>query len=785
MLQLRALGALSLRREHGGEVGAVLAQPKRIALLLHLAIHGGLHRRDHLLGLFWADSDEARARAALSQALHYLRRSLGSGVIVSRGKDEVGVDPTRLWCDVVDFDQAVESGDPEGLRAALRLYRGDLLPGFHLSDAAEFERWLERERQRLRRRAAEAGWSLAGRAASEGRLAEALIDGRQALELSDYSEERLRWMIDLLDRAGDPAAALALYGEVAERLAEEYELEPTARTREMISALRARAASDESQTRDRTLTSAPDGSVPAPPADAAGPTASPRRAGHWIPFAAVAAGVLAVVGGAGLLLPGTQVPAAEQQADAPSAAFSRVAVLPFANFSRAPDEAYLADAVTAELISRLSRLRDLRVIALTSVMVYRDSTKSVADIGRDLRVRTIVEGSVLTFGDSVRIGVRIIDAVSEEPVWSRDYDAHSGEALALQRRIAEEVAVALKVETRPAAERWWASTQPDAVAYDAYQRGRSLLGRIDGPSLLQALEHFRAAVERDSTLAPAWSGLAQAYNQLAADALLAAGEAYPLARLAAERALRLDDELAEAHAALATVRSGYDWDARGAEAHFRRALELDPSHAEAYRAYANHLRNLGRFGEALEILRKAQDLDPQSPLPVLEEGILLYMWGRHDPAIAVAQRLLREHPQSHRAWFLLAMIRTEKRELSAALAALEESDPEALRPNTRALRGYILAKMGRIEESRRILDDLDESWPGSPTSAFHKAVIHIGLGEHQRALDLLEAAADERSTLARLIKVEPKMEALRSHPRFESLLHRLGLHAADVEEERT
>lgn len=241
MIKLHTLGRLSLTGPDGHEILSVLAQPKRGAVLTYMALATprGFHRRDTLLGLFWPDLDQEHARGALSQALSFLRRSLGD-VIETRGDDEVGLVAEGLWCDAVGFEASLDAGQPSG---ALELYQGDLLAGFFIGDAPEFEHWLDRERERLRRRATEAAWLLADESEAEGNAPDAKRWARRAATLAPDDESVLRRLIALLDRVGDRAQAVVAYETFARRLSEEYELNPSPETQELIDDIRARVES--------------------------------------------------------------------------------------------------------------------------------------------------------------------------------------------------------------------------------------------------------------------------------------------------------------------------------------------------------------------------------------------------------------------------------------------------------------------------------------------------------------------------------------------------------------
>src|SRR5687768_2177900 len=237
MIELRALGALALQAPNGEDLHSVLAQPKRVALLAYLAIARphGFHRRDTLLALLWPEQDEQHARWALNQALRHLRNALGKEAVPSRGDGEVGIDARVLSCDAVDFEAAIEAGDPV---RALGLYRGDLLDGFHVSGCGDFERWLEEERVWLRRRAAGAAAALAHREAARGELVAAGHWARRAFALAPDDEGEARNLIELLGRLGDRAGAVQAYEEFARRLRVEYEVDPAPETLAAIEAVR-------------------------------------------------------------------------------------------------------------------------------------------------------------------------------------------------------------------------------------------------------------------------------------------------------------------------------------------------------------------------------------------------------------------------------------------------------------------------------------------------------------------------------------------------------------------
>ncbi len=309
-----------------------------------------------------------------------------------------------------------------------------------------------------------------------------------------------------------------------------------------------------------------------------------------------------------------------------------------------------------------------------------------------------------------------------------------------------------------------------------YLKGRYFWNKWDGASVEKARAHFQQALDLDPAYAQAWTGLSDAYEILGALSVLSPEEAFPRARAAAERALAIDGELAEAHVSLATVLEDYYWDWAGAERHLRQAVGLDPNYAAAHQVYAEHLRDLGRFDDALAEAKKAQELDPLSTPVQLVIGITLYMARRYEEAIVQFQRLLETDPGFTVAYFNLGLAYTQQGKYEEAISTLQKVDARGgYIPNTKALLGYSYAASGRRAEARQILDALDELSKEQYVSAFHKAAIHTGLGEKDQALELLEQAYEERVGMMRLLKVEPMFDPLRSDPRFTELLKKVGL----------
>jgi DNA-binding SARP family transcriptional activator len=387
MLTLRAFGALDLRDAEGAPLGTVLAQTKRAALLAYLVLSrpGELHRRDTLLALFWPETDRDHARNALSQALSFLRKEVGEEVLVTRGVEVVGVDSTKVRCDVLAFQQALEAED---WAVALGLYRGGLLEGVHVKGAPAVVDWVDRERVRLREAAAGAAWRLAHQRIREGKLVEAERTAQRALALVATDESPVREFMEALVLAGDRGAALRFYEKFKGTLGTELEVEPAPETEALAQAVRG------GEIRAATPAGGPGPSAAvhslANPIPAWGPNL-PRISRQRIALAGMGALVLAA--GALVLVRWT---APGPESGPASAAYepTAIAVLPFQNLSPEGPHPYLAAALHDELLSQLAGVAGISLRGRTSVMGYAGTIKNIREIGEELAVGAILEGSV-------------------------------------------------------------------------------------------------------------------------------------------------------------------------------------------------------------------------------------------------------------------------------------------------------------------------------------------------------------------------------------------------------
>ena len=756
MIELRTLGRVDVISGAGTPVEVVLAQPRRLALLTFLALPapGAFHRRDTLLAMFWPEHDSERARHALRQSLYFLRRALGTAVLVSRGDDELGLAPDQLWCDAAEFEQAVHEGRVE---AALALYGGELLPGFHISDAPDFARWLDLERNRLRTRAAEAGWALAESRERDGDTAGAAAAGQAAAALEPTDEAAITRLLRLLVRLGDRGAAVRAYAGFARRLWDEYELQPSEQTRELVASFRAEPVQAATVP---TATSRPATGISPSPGEPVLPPTRRRR------LTGIAVGVvLLAVAWLGFGLPDLSRDAATRENARPRS----VAVLPFVNLSADSTGAYFGDGVAEQILYALSQLPDLRVAARTSAFQFDARGADIPEIGRRLGVEAVMEGSVQRSGDTVRITAQLIDARTGYHIWSGRFDRPVTDLLAVEDEIARAIADTLEVSLGLATHRRRGTTDPRAL--DLYLRGLSLLAqRSVRPSII----HFESALARDSGFASAWAGLAAATELLPAYYLASYDQALPAAEKAARRALALDSTLGPAYTVLANIhRDRLEW--REAERAYHRALALAPNDPETVQQYGQFLFWSGQIDRAVPWLERARRLDPLAPIPAATAGTALLFSRRYDSAatmLRLASSLEPTLPLPYQ-WLMWTELNA-KRYDSAAEAARRSSlaaglDADAYLPLIRGV-----ADPTRRAEALAVVARIPRTSPWGLSGAYRMNWL-ILLGDTAGALHEVDELAARPTFFGVLNLWNPALDPIRTHPRFRATLERLGV----------
>ena len=457
---------------------------------------------------------------------------------------------------------------------------------------------------------------------------------------------------------------------------------------------------------------------------------------------------------------------------------SRLAVLPFASISPSTSDEYFADGMTEELISTLSRIRSLGVIARTSIIRYKGLDKPVTDIGRELNVGTILEGSVRVAGKKLRITAQLIDVASEEHLWSETYDRELEDVFAIQTDIARRIAKELKLKIRRSETlRLEKKATRIPEAYSLYLKGRHALNTRTEKGLNQAILHFKSAIKQDPKFALAYTGLADAYSFLAGYSLesVPPKEGFPKAAAAAEKALGLDPNLAEAHASLGLIKFYYDRDWNAAEAEFKKAMELNPSYPQAHQYYADFVKSFGRFDEALSEMKNALGLDPLSYSTNTGIGHVLYLSRQYDKAIEHYRNVIESDPTfaPARLWFGRPYI--QKGMYKEAIEQVEEA-VRLTNESTVSLAtlAQAYATAGRIGDAKKILNKLLTRSTKQYVPSYWLGLVYTSLGNKDEAMKYLERAYNERSSWLVWANVEPRFDTLRSDPRFISLLRRIG-----------
>jgi serine/threonine protein kinase/Tfp pilus assembly protein PilF len=453
-----------------------------------------------------------------------------------------------------------------------------------------------------------------------------------------------------------------------------------------------------------------------------------------------------------------------------------LAVLPLANLSRDSEQDYFADGMTEALITNLSKIGALKVISRTSSMRYRGTDKFVPEIARELNVDGVLEGSVLRAGERVRITAQLIHAATDEHLWAESYERDLRDILSLQSEVAQAIAQEIKIKLTPQERaRLGRVHRVDPEAHDAYLRGRFHWNKRTEEALTEAIAYFKNAIEKDPSYALAYAGLADAYNILGFYAVRPPRETFPKAKAAALKALELDDTLAEARASLGYAKSCYDWDWLASEKVFKQAIELNPGYPIAHQWYGSTLTMMGRHDEAIAEQRRAQELDPLSVVISASVGWLLYYARRFDEAIEQSRKTLEMDPNFALAhlWLGWAYEQTGRYK-EASEEAKKAVTLSGGSPYYRASLGHAYAQSGMKVEAEKILEELNEVPQRMYVSPYFLAEIYTGLGENEEAFRWLERAYEERANLLVFLKVEPKVDPLRSDPRFQDLLRRMN-----------
>jgi TolB-like protein len=454
-----------------------------------------------------------------------------------------------------------------------------------------------------------------------------------------------------------------------------------------------------------------------------------------------------------------------------------LAVLPFKPIGSGEEDEYLGLGMADALITKLSNIREVNVRPTSAVRKYGARDIDPAAVGRELHVEAVVEGSVQRVGEQVRVTVQLVSVRDGAPLWAETFDEDFNNIFAVQDRISEQVARALTLSLSSVEKELLAKRHTeDSEAYQLYLKGRYFWNKRTVEGLRRGVGYFNEAVEKDPSYALAYVGLADSYSLLGDYYGLPPEQAYPQAKGAAMRALELDKELAEAHAALAYIKAAYDWDWPGAESEYRRAIELNPNYETAHQWYAEYLSGMGRHEEALAEIRRAKEINPTSLIINAVEAWVLYHARDCDRSIEQSLKVVEMDPNFAEVYEYLKRCYDRKGMYREAIAArqtrrkLAGYDAE----ETAALREAAAATDAGVYWRKRLEQELEEA-KQEPSVDFDVAEIYAQLGEKDRAFACLERAYRERSYMLMYLKVAPELDPLRSDPRYADLLRRVGL----------
>ncbi|HXM94363.1 MAG TPA: tetratricopeptide repeat protein [Candidatus Dormibacteraeota bacterium] len=451
-----------------------------------------------------------------------------------------------------------------------------------------------------------------------------------------------------------------------------------------------------------------------------------------------------------------------------------IAVLPLVNLSSDPAQEYFSDGLTDELITKLAKIGSFQVISRTSVVGYKHSVKKVPEIGEELHVDSIVEGTIERVSNHVRIRVQLIRTSTDQHLWAESYDRELKDVLQLESDVAHEIAqqighVASEQPGRLARER-----PVSTEAHENYLKGRYRWNQRTESGLRAGIEHFQKAIELQPTYAQPYAGLADCYIMLANWGFMPGGEAYPKAEQAARKALEIDDQLAEAHTSLAYATFLYDWDWDGAEKKFRRAIELNPNYATTHHFYSIYLMAAGRQAEAQSEIKRAQELDPLSLIINSVVGWIYYEGRQYDQAIQQCEKTVEMDPSYAPALLDLGTIYLRTGKYEKAIAQFERARTVV------GDKGVVLSYLAQARslagdkaEAQKILLRLER--PSTPlfVSAWDFALIHLAFGDKEKALSFLEKAVDQHVGWVVRLGVDPALDSLRTEPRFRALQRRI------------
>jgi DNA-binding winged helix-turn-helix (wHTH) protein/TolB-like protein/Tfp pilus assembly protein PilF len=453
-----------------------------------------------------------------------------------------------------------------------------------------------------------------------------------------------------------------------------------------------------------------------------------------------------------------------------------IAVLPFKMLNSEVGEEYLELGLADALITKLNRIKQISVRPTSAITRYVNSEKEAPEIGRDLGVEALLDGRIQRVGDRIRVTVQLIRASDGTSIWAEGFDGRFTDILGVQDSISEQVVKKLEVNLSGKESQQLAKNYTQNVeAYKLYLQGRGFWNRRTQDDLKISIEHYEKAIALDPNYALAYAGLAESYALLNLYSAHQMKDAFPKARAAAEKALAIDDSLAEAHTALAYVKEQYDWDWEAAEREFKKALDLNENYPTAHHWYSEYLALTGRTAESIEHIKRAQDVDPTSLIIHTQSAYPYFCARQYDSAIDILNKVIEKDENFSTSRYYLARCYEQKALYEEAIAEYKKAIALSGGSSLMLARlGCCYAVSGRMREAKEVLKELKKLSTERYVSPFSIAILHAAFGEKEQAMVLLEKAYEDRDGLLVVLKVDAHLDSLRSESRFMDLLHRVG-----------
>jgi DNA-binding SARP family transcriptional activator len=696
-------------------------QAKLLIKLLAVEPKHQLHR-EQIIDAVWPELDEDSAAAKLHKIIYMARRALeprlrsggDSQFILTRGQQVQLAAPGDVWIDAEGFEASSIRALQSGLAAECEAALS-LYRGDLLSEDL-YADWCIRRREQLRALRQDILIKLGNVYVGQGDHKLAIIQFEKLVAAEPSNEEAHRELMRLYVLTGRRSEALRQFRRCCDALRADLDAEPEEATLQVYRKIL-----------DKKLRALPE----------------------------------------------------SESAQRIETSIDTIAVLPFHNDTDDANIAYLSSGIAESLIKNLSQLPRLRVLAYSTVARYKDRDLDPRNLGRELRVRAVATGRLVRLDDGLTIVAELVDTSDGSRLWGEQYQPRQTDVLAIQEEISREISQKLKLqitveERKRLAKRYTA----DPEAYTLYLKGRFCWNKRTGESLRKAIGYFQAAIEKDPAYALAYSGLADCYNLFSLYSVMAPKTAMPMAKAAARKAIEIDESLAEAHTSLAYAYLYYDWNWAAAEREFQCAIELNPNYATAHHWYHEYLIARGRFDEQMAEILHAEELDPVSLIINTDVGWGLYYARRYDQAVEQLRRTLELDPNFAVAHLMLGLTHAQKKCLDEALASILKSiELSGNDPFTLAIGalGYVCAISGRKSEALSAIDRVKHLSKARYASDYCQALVFAGLRDRSGAIERLENAFEARYDRLIYLNVEPIFDDLRSDPRFQNLIRRLGL----------